>query len=148
MAGPSGKQTRIGAKGISNLGGIGSGLGVTNDMKIHDNYKYDTYHTMKSSKSIPKEIFPSQTSSIDADLERLHVDRSDNILQGRDNGKPSYIPRRTVSSSPFGRDTYETRYSGQSSLIDANCESLKRNRHKSPIDDIYKKYNIVQKDQK
>jgi hypothetical protein len=33
MAGPSGRHTKIGSKGISAIG-IGSGLGVNTDMKI------------------------------------------------------------------------------------------------------------------
>ena len=87
------------------------------------------------SKSIPREIFPSQTSSIDSGLGALlKADRTDNILHGRESN-----PRRTVSSSPLGRETYESKYGGQ------KLDSQIRNRNKSPMDDIYKKYNIVQK---
>jgi len=39
MAGPSGRHTKIGSKGISTVG-IGSGLGVNSDMKIQENYKH------------------------------------------------------------------------------------------------------------
>ena len=82
MAGPSGRHTKIGSKGISTVG-IGSGLGVNSDMKIQENYKHESYRTANLSKSIPREIFPSQTSSIESEIKGLRkTDRSDNILLG------------------------------------------------------------------
>lgn len=71
MAGPSGRHTKIGSKGISTIGGIGSGLGVSGEMNIQDNFKYESYRAANLSKSIPKEIFSSGPSTIESGLTGL-----------------------------------------------------------------------------
>ena len=71
MAGPSGRHTKIGSKGISTIGGIGSGLGVSGEMNIQDNFKYESYRAANLRKSIPKEIFSSGPSTIESGLTGL-----------------------------------------------------------------------------